>query len=76
MWERGDRRILLKESLTKYEPVLLKPGEIAVLELDGPTMETSQGNDTQAGHGTIIYEIPEDWVSLHDTWSGKVEAEF
>lgn len=76
IWERGDRRILLKESLTKYEPVVLEPGEIAVLELDGPTIETSEGSYTQAEHGTIIYEIPEEWARLHDTWAGEIEAEF
>ena len=66
VWIRNGKKLKLKDSLEKYAPVLLKPGEITFI--DTPSI---RGNS-----GTVIYKIDSGWAELHGTWSGVIQDDF
>ena len=63
-WQRGDSKVLLKTSAPRYAPVTLQPGEITYLQEPNIRVVTK----------VVQYRVPEDWATLHGTWSGAVEA--
>ncbi|PKH87705.1 hypothetical protein [Colwellia sp. Bg11-28] len=66
VWRRDNKTIILKESIEKYGPVLLKPGEI--------TFISNQIINSESG--TVTYKIRPAWAKLHGTWSGTLEAKY
>jgi hypothetical protein len=66
VWIRNNKKIILKASIEKYGPVLLKPGEITFIER--PLINNKSG--------TVIYKIKDEWAALHGTWSGTLKTSY
>ena len=66
VWRRDGNKVVLKDSIEKYGPVLLKPGEITFIS--NPLINNPSG--------TVVYNIPRKWAKLHNTWSGTLRAEY
>lgn len=66
VWIRDGNKIILKDSIEKYGPVLLKPGEVTFIK--NPLISTPSG--------TVVYSIPQKWAKLHNTWAGTLRAEY
>ena len=56
--------IILKESVANYGAVTLKPGEVTYINIGSTKITT----------GSIVYQVKEKWASLHEVWSGEIEA--
>lgn len=60
---------LLKQSLSKYCPVTLEPGETTYIDNHGIS---SEGYAQKVESVEIVYEIPENWGQLHGVWHGRL----
>ncbi|WP_124749005.1 hypothetical protein [Alteromonas facilis] len=59
-------RIELKESLSKYSVVLLKPMEVTYLS----------GFTIVAQNGVVDYYVKPQWAQMHGVWGGRISTEF
>ena len=60
------KRIELKESLSDYSVVLLKPGETTYLK----------GFTITAENGMIDYYVKPNWADIHGLWGGRLSTSF
>ncbi|MGJ8692735.1 MAG: hypothetical protein ACSHW0_09655 [Thalassotalea sp.] len=56
----------LKEDLSYYGAVTLKPGEITYIRRPSIRLQT----------GELIYKIDKKWAKLHDIWAGTARTNF
>ena len=56
----------LKEDLSNYGAVQLKPGEITYVQR--PLIDIE--------HGTLKYKINKKWATLHEVWGGEIKTTF
>ena len=60
------RKRTLKEDISNYGAVKLKPGEITYIHR--PVIDIE--------HGTLMYKINKKWAILHEVWGGETKTTF